>query len=413
MYRALVVSILSTGIVFLVLTLAIVLYKAWREGRHAWRRTRRLMLEPDVLAYAHGEHASLLPALGGRVRRGDRRALEELLLDHLQRVRGIERRRLGRALDELGYVNEYLAGLRRRTWWRRAEAAEKLGIAHSKRAADALAAALHDEVYEVRLRAAKALGTLRGVGAVRPLIEALSEPNRWSTIRVADILSSMGPAVVEEIVAAFPDLNLAAKVAAIDILGSSRALQAADWMRVRLNDIEPDVRARACVAMGAIDGPEAGPALVGALRDPQWEVRAMAARALERIRHEPAVPTLCDALRDREWWVRANAAGALRRMGNPGITALQDMLDDHDGFAREQAVLMLEEAGVLDEAVDDIASPDVERRRVAREFLVRFLRVGQHSRLRDHVVRHPDPRVRESLAALMTPGGPRLETVTP
>jgi HEAT repeat protein len=413
MYRFLVAAILVTGTVFLGLTVAIVLYKAWRESRRAWRRARRLVLEPVVLAYAHGEHVSLLPALGGRVRRGERRALEEVLLDHMQRVRGVERERLARALDELGYVDEYTAGLRRRSWWRRAEAAEKLGIAHAERAADALTDALHDDVHEVRLRAAKALGGLQGVGAVRPLIEALGEPNRWSTIRVANILSSMGPTVADEIIAAFPDLNLAAKIAAIDILGNSRALQVADWLRARLHDIEPDVRARACVALGAIDGPEAGPALVRAVSDPEWSVRALAAGALARIRHEPAVPVLCNALRDREWWVRTNAARALRSMGPCGIDALERMLDDHDGFARDQAALMLQEAGVFDQAVHGIASPDVERRRVARKFIARFMRVGQHSRLRDHAARHPDPRVRESLAAVLTHGGAQLETLTP
>lgn len=409
MYRVLVVSILGTGLVFLVLTLAIVFSKLWRERSHAWRRVRRLGLEPDVLAFAHGEHVSLLPALGGRVRRTDRRALEDLLLDHMQRVRGIERARLGRALEELGYVDAYLGGLRHSAWWRRAKSAEKLGIANAERAAPALEAALRDDSYEVRLRAAKALATIRGAGAVRPLIEALGKPNRWSTIRVADILSSLGPTVVDEIIDAFPELNLPAKLAALDILGSSRALHAAAWLARRLHDLEPDVRARACAAMGAIDGPEAGPALIVALTDPEWEVRAMAARALGRIRHEPAVPALCGALRDREWWVRTNAAGALRRLGDRGIAALEGMIGDQDGFASDQAVLTLEEAGVLDDAVEAVASPDTERRRNARDLIARVLRAGSSSRLRDHAAHHRDPRIREGLAELMSGAVSRME----
>ena len=413
MYRVLVVSILVTGGVFLGLTLAIVLNKAWREGLCTWRRARRTVLEPAVLAYAHGDHASLLPALEGRVRRGDRRALEEVLLDHLERVRGIARERLGRALDELGYVDEYLAALRHHDWWRRADAAEKLGVAGAGRAVDALAAALHDEVHEVRLRAAKSLGTLGGVAAVLPLIGALSEPNRWSTIRVADVLTSLGPAVADEIMAAFPALNSNARIAAIDILASSRAMNAASWLRERLRDDEPDVRARACSALGAIDGPEAGSALQRALDDPQWCVRAMAARGLGRIRHEPAIPALCRALRDRRFWVRDNAARALRLMGDPGLGALSRMIGDHDGFAREQAVFMLEEAGVLDEAVDDIASPDGERQEAARTFLLRVLGVGKRSRVEDHAQRHPDPRVRTSLSALLASNAPRRESVAP
>jgi HEAT repeat protein len=403
MYQALVVSILAVGGAFLGLTVAIVLNKMWREAVRTWRRARRAVLEPAVLAFAHGDHASLLPALGGHVSRGDRRALEEVLLDHLERVRGIARRRLGRALDELGYVDEYLALLTHRDWWRRADAAEKLGTACADRASGALAAALHDEVHEVRLRAARSLGALGGVAAVLPLIEALGEPNRWSTIRVADVLSTIGPAVADEIMAAFPALNLHARIAAIDILGSSRAMNAASWLRERLRDDEPDVRARACCALGAIDGPDTGSALLRALDDPQWSVRAMAARALGRIRHERAIPALCRALRDRRFWVRANAGRALRLMGDPGIQALTRMIGDHDGFAREQAVFMLEEAGVVDEAVDGIASPDGERREAARALVERVLGVGRRARVEDHAQRHPDPRVRASLSTLLAP----------
>jgi HEAT repeat protein len=411
MHRILILSVLSTGAVFLGLTIGIIVNKAWRESRQERLRRRRLALEPGILAYAHGEHASLLPALEGQVRRADRRAVESLLLDHVQRVRGVERERLGRALDELGYVDEYLAGLGHRRWWRRAEAAEQLGLAHASRAVDDLSVALHDEVHEVRLRAAKSLGALGGVTAVRPLIAALGEPNRWSTIRVADILTSIGPEVAVRIIEVFPGLNLNAKLAALDILAGTRSLEAAAWLRERLRDVEPDVRARACAALGAIDGPEAGPALTRALGDPQWAVRAVAARALGRIRHEPAIPHLCGSLRDREWWVRANASEALREMGEPGIQALHRMLDDIDGFAREQAVLRLEEAGVLDDAVAHVASGDPERREAARVLVLRVAQVGQLSRLRDHARRHPDPRVRESLRTLLSPGaGPVMAT---
>ena len=106
MHRILIFSVLSTGAVFLGLTIGIIVNKAWRESRQEWLRRRRLVLEPVILAYAHGEHVSLLPALGGTIRRADRGVIEVLLLDHVQRVRGIERDRLGRALDELGYVDD-------------------------------------------------------------------------------------------------------------------------------------------------------------------------------------------------------------------------------------------------------------------------------------------------------------------
>ena len=99
MQRVLVLVILSIAVVFLALTLAIVVGKGVREVREAWRRRRRRHLEPTLLAYAHGDAASVLAALGGGLARRDRPVVEAILLDHVQRVRGVERSRLAQALD--------------------------------------------------------------------------------------------------------------------------------------------------------------------------------------------------------------------------------------------------------------------------------------------------------------------------
>ncbi len=401
MYGVLTAAILSIGGTFLFLTFAIVANKAWREARESWGRARRRALEPKILSYAHGEDRSLLPALGGRLRRRDRRVVEEILLDHAQRVRGVERERLGRAIDELGYVDGYLAGLGSRRWWRRADSAERLGIAGADRATNRLVRVLSDPEPEVRIRAAKALGLVGGRAAIGPLIHALSEPNRWSTIRIADILAGMKQEVVNELVAEFDRMNTHAKLAALDILGRIRSLSVVGWLRQRLSDPERDVRARACHALGAIGDPDCGPVLQKALSDPEWPVKAMAAKALGRIRHFPAIPELSGAMRDKEWWVRANAAEAMRLMGPKGTEALERMLDDRDIYARHQAVLMLEESGVLDRQVDLLWRSDGPEREAAESLIRRFVRVGQMGRLRELLETHPDVRVREALAGML------------
>lgn len=402
MHGALIVSILLIGGIFFGLTLLIVGNKAWRESRDAWRRARRRVLEPLILAYAHGDDVSLLPTLGGKLRRRDRAVVEAILLDHMQRVKGIESKRMGRALDDLGYVDRYLAGLDGSRWWRRALAAENLGLAGALRGTRALVAVLDDHEPEVRLRAAKALGALGGTAAVQPLIGALREPNRWSTIRIADILSSMGREVVDELVKTFPTLSLPGKLAALDILGRMRALQTSDWLRQRLSDPERDVRARACHALGSIGDPAAGPPLAAALTDPEWPVRAMAAKALGKIRYAEAVSALRGTMRDREWWVRANAAEALRQIGPQGLEALERMLDDEDVYARHQAVLMLEEAGELDRHVAGLADGGPGRK-AAEAVVSRFIQVGQLGRLRELASSHANAQVRASLTRLLPP----------
>jgi hypothetical protein len=134
MQDVLVLTVLSVALLFLLLTLLIILGKASREVRDGWRRARRRVLEPLVLTYAHGTDASILSVLGGGVASRDRVVVETILLDHVSRVRGIEHERLCRALDELGFVDRFLAALSGSRWWRRAEAAENLGLASAKRA---------------------------------------------------------------------------------------------------------------------------------------------------------------------------------------------------------------------------------------------------------------------------------------
>jgi HEAT repeat protein len=400
MQRVLVLAILAVGIVFLALALAIVLGKAYREIRDGRRRRRRRVLEPVVLAHAHGDVPSILPALGGEVTRSDRPVIEAILLDHVQRVRGVERERLTTVLDELGFVASYLAGLTSPRWWTRARAAENLGLARAKRATSQLVRALEDDDYDVRLRAAKALAAAGGTAAVAPLAKALSEPNRFSTIRIADILAGMGRPVVRELIDVFPHLSRHGKLATLDILGRIHPPEAVPWLHERLQEPHRDLRARAANAIGAIGATASAEALRSALEDPEWVVRAMAAKGLGRLHDDEAVPLLCAAMRDREWWVRANAAEALRRIGPRGIEALEGMLDDEDRYAQHQACLVLESAGVVDRRVLDLAVPGPARE-AAVVLVQRCVRAGQTARLCELAATHRDPAVRDAIADLL------------
>jgi HEAT repeat protein len=400
MGRVLVFAVLGVAAGFLLLTLVVLLGKAAREIRDGSRRARRQLLEPLVLRYAHGADASIVAVAGGSLGKADRVVVELILLDHVARVRGIEHERICRALDELGFVDRFLEDLHGRSWWKRARAAEKLGLAGAKRATPQLAAALEDDVAEVRLRAAKALGLVGGRAAVAPLIRALGEPNRWSTIRIADILAAMGRDVVSELMEAFPDQNTYAKLAALDILGRIHALTAVPWLIALLADRERDVRARAAHALGAIGAAEAAPQLRSALTDREWPVRAMAAKALGLVRDAAAIPALCAALRDREWWVRSNAGAALRLMGPKGVEALEAMLQDADPFAQHQACLALEDAGILDRRVAQLAASGLLGS-AAESIVTRFVKAGRVGRLHELARSHQEPAVREVLGRIL------------
>lgn len=401
MERALIAAILVIGATFVGLTLLIVANKAWRETRERQMRRRREVLEPLVLAHAHEAQGTLKKALAEKLHESDLEVVERILLDHVQRIRGVEHERLARALEELGFVDRQLRTLKSRRWWKRADASEKLGLSGARRAVPDLSKTLRDPVPEVRMRAAKALGLLGGTASIRELIRALDEPSRWSSIRIGDILTDLGREMVDELVAAFDKLSAGGKLAALDILARVRPLEIRPWLAERLSDPSPDVRARACHALGAIGDPDATSDLVGALSDSAWPVRAMAAKGLGKLRSADSVPPLCEMLRDEQWWVRSNAATALRDLGDKGLEALEWMLLDHDPYARQQAIQMLEQAGVVDEQAEALAATGASEREAARTFLKKLIAAGPTGRLRSLRREHPNQEVRRTLVSLM------------
>ncbi len=256
------------------------------------------------------------------------------------------------------------------------------------------------------MRSAAALGRLGGKASIKSLIGILDQRNRWSSIRIGDILAQMGQDVQRELVDRFPTLSPSGKVAALDIIARLRPLEREEWLIERLKDESADVRARACHALGMLGDRNAAHALEELLRDDAWPVRAMAAKALGRMHAEGSIPGLCLTMRDREWWPRSNAAESLRSMGAGGISALKEMLDDEDNYARHQAVLMLEADGLIDRAVDDLDAPEDQVRRNAEILLHKVVDAGQTDRLHELARQHRRQRIRDLLEVLL--GGPKV-----
>ncbi len=368
----------------------------YQNRRHARVRAR---LEPIVVRYAAGEiiHAEAFDGIP----KSEFRILEEVLLEWSGNCDDSEEERLTAALEQLGFVDRRIGQLQSRSWWTRATAAEALGSSGSYRATQPLTDALEDESPEVRLRAATALSELGGSAALRPLIRILDEPNRWSTIRVANILEQRGPSIVQEVIEAYPQLGPTGKAAILDILADLDVREAAPWIRDQLADEDPNVRSRAAHALGQLGDFQSGPRLLDMLYHPEWPVRAMAAKALGNIRYPDAINGLCVALRSEDWWVRANSAEALGRIGPEGLAALERMLDDADIFAGQQAVRVLEDAGIVDRQVDHLSTTDLRTRTAARSFVERIIGTGQIDRLRELSADHPDEAVRYILGVLL------------
>ncbi len=392
----------GVGGVLTILFLFIVANKAVREMRERRAAALRRALEPRILAYLNGKEERLGPQLG-HGSRFERGVVEEILLDHARFLKGSTRSRITAACEELGFVQNRVAQLRAGRWWKRAEAAEKLGTMKSPKATPELIVLMRDASPDVRMRAARALGQLETRTSVKPLVEALLDPNRWSALRIADILAGMGPEAADELVEIFPTLPRRARAAAVDCLGRAKSFRAPALLVDLLSDPERDIRARAAHSLGLIGDPNLSGNLLKALEDPEWPVRAMAAKALGRLGRPEAVAPLTAALKDREWWVRINAAEGLRSMGERGIAALMEAIDSEDRYARHAAVATLEGAGVIDQYVQKLASADPKEQEAAMAFIRKIVASERIDSLTHSAARHAQEKVRERLLGMLKP----------
>jgi len=398
----------ATAILLLVLGLAgLVGYiLARRTVTGLWSRLERARLarlDAAADAWLQSEPESLPRELQSLLPFPDRGLFVGICQVRLVNADSRTRARLVNWLESNGQIERWLRQLRRRSVWRRAHAAELLGIARVERSTEQLVAALQDPVFDVRMRAANALGALGGKAARAALVGALANENRWSVIRISDLLAEMGPDVAGELVAAYPDMSRSARVATLDVIAKVGDASATPFLKSLLNDLDRDVRARSAAALGRIGDSRANAALQAGLQDSEWPVRAMCAKALAELGTEAAIPALRASLRDREWWVRANAAEALGRLGAPGADELVQALDDQDEFARDQALATLEASGELYRRLAGLASQTPGDALVARLLLDCLLSRQPRDRVKAIGARHPDAAVRTAIAQVLPP----------
>jgi HEAT repeat protein len=265
-----------------------------------------------------------------------------------------------------------------------ARAAEKYDPAEDKRPVNELYKAMADELPDVRLRAARALGA-KGPKVLPVLTKALKDKD-WRLRRSAtDGLAEMGG-----------DANSA--VAAL-----AEALKDGDaWVR--------DGAASALAKVGK-DVPAAARALAGAVTDRDPWVRESAMSALPRVTQDRDIllPAAVAAIKVRHsgWNVRRHAVGVLGRFGKgygPAIGALLDMLEHpSEGMwdCTTSGVDVLTKLGAEEKAIPILLKMLKEKRRGSRRVAAAILgKMGAKAKpaveaLKEIAEKDPDKGIRE------------------
>jgi len=172
-------------------------------------------------------------------------------------------------------------------WPIRRFAASALGKIGDKKSVGSLISALNDEDWHVRKYAALALGKIGDERAVKPLVNALSDSDsdvRWKAVAA---LGKMKNVAVKPLIEAFNSGNWRIRGKAAEALGNIGDLGAIQPLINALTGRKKDgnkyVRGKVAEALGKIGDEKAVEPLIAAMEDPYIYVRIKAEDALNKI----------------------------------------------------------------------------------------------------------------------------------
>ncbi len=200
--------------------------------------------------------------------------------------------------------------------------------------------------------------TRHGALSVDPMIAFLEDPARHpARAWAASILGEVGAArAFPALVRALTDLDdevRAKSASALGRIGDGRAV--GYLLDHLLSDPAPFVRARIAHALGQFDEPEVVERLVRALGDPAWWVRMRSVEALEQVGAQAEGPLLL-ALDDVDPEIRIRAAVALERLGVPArlIAAIEQ---DENASEATETLARFGTAGARELLAEGLAHP--------------------------------------------------------
>ena len=197
----------------------------------------------------------------------------------------------------------------------------------------------------VRAGAAIALGRLRAVDAVEPLVEMLEDPVYRVHRNAARGIGLIGARAVGAVLATLqesPGSTLRQRLA--DSLGFIRDPEAVEILAAAVNYLDPPVRYGAMDALAEIGDARAAPALLQAARSEDAMSRLKAAQALQKIDAPEAMHAYAGLLDQADSRLRVPAIQGLGEIGGEqAVLSLLSFLDDEDLAVAEAAAAALRE----------------------------------------------------------------------
>ena len=266
--------------------------------------------------------------------RGDRKYFRDILAAEYAKQDAYFKSRIRDSYRQLGFYDDDIGQLKRRIWWGKIQAIERLGELKLDEAEEHILPLLTDKRSEVRFSALKVLALMGSKKLTDILPQIFADNTRWAyRYLVNKLFLAEIPADNLRPLASSPDRDLR-KAAAI-LLGRQGNKEAIPILRNLATDDVKDVRREAIDSLGRIVSAETIPILLDRISDGEPQVRAKVARALGELKDTSTLSLVDKLASDPDFDVRFQAFFALERFGEAGKSIIRKHGSNYPEMARE------------------------------------------------------------------------------
>jgi HEAT repeat protein len=310
-----------------------------------WRVRRSVQLYPQIretltLHLTVADEREVLH----RIRKRQRWALEQCLIQMLAAVNGAGRERLAQIAEEFGLVRKWRKACRSRSAKRRREALARLGVLESPRQRELLLSALDDPDDLVKVEAARSLVRLGDSGVVEAVFDMALGQNLLVRVILTEALRPHARELCRTAVPqALTTQDSKRLVAALEMLRAWGRSAVIPGLIPMLSHSSGAVRAAALQLLPQAEiTPECEQQIWRALEDGDPEVRAAAATVCGRMKLDSTLLLLKRSLHSGGTKAVVASAYALAEMGSRGHALLESEVVAGSSFPAAAALEALE-----------------------------------------------------------------------
>jgi HEAT repeat protein len=312
--------------ILIVICLTILLILKTRNNRREKQTEQILRKYQDYFTYlqAHLDDEESLRPPAARLKHRELLAIQQKLIELMERLKENQVRKLAQLCDRLGLVEYNRKRLRSKFHWRRIDAAYNLGAMRAAEAVPELLGLLDKKKFDSSLFivARSIAKCARNRSDLREMTMRMIRHNRNCHRLVADLLKESSaeylPLLVEFLDSKDSDL---VKIALFGLTALNEP-GIADKLHDLAGSAEKELRIKAVKALMNSGYALSRSSIARFMEHPDWEIRAAVAKALGQIGSADYIDLLRKGVTDQHWWVRYNSATSLAMLDEPGFVAL-------------------------------------------------------------------------------------------